>query len=243
MRLLPRILFSRKYLYVMINMDFDQRIAISTNDCCWVITQKPGVWRKKLERESAEKGHATSIVRYDPGTSFKPHSHPLGEEILVLEGVFSDEYGNYKKGCYIRNPPNSSHAPFSTEGCVLFVKLNQFLPTDAAKICVDTSHAKWLAGQGNLQVMPLYEFSGEFAALVKWPAGERFHAHTHYGGEEIYVVSGEFNDEHGSYPAGTWLRNPHMSKHNPFVKEETIILVKVGHLFNSLSNKLGALSI
>ncbi len=216
----------------MINMDFDQRVTINTNECSWVITPKRGVWRKKLERESAEKGHATSIVRYNPGTSFEPHGHPNGEEILVLEGTFSDEYGDYKKGCYIRNSPGSRHTPFSKEGCILFVKLNQFLPSDTAQVCIDTSQHPWMAGQGHLQVMPLHEFKGEHVALVKWPAREHFQPHTHFGGEEIYVISGELNDEHGSYPAGTWLRNPHMSQHDPFVKVETMIFVKTGHLFN-----------
>lgn len=214
-------------------MDLNRRVTINTNEYSWVITQKRGVWRKKLEREFSEKGHATSIVRYNPGTSFAPHSHPNGEEILVLEGTFSDEHGDYKKGSYIRNPPGSMHTPFSIGGCILFVKLNQFLPNDTAQVYLDTSEADWLAGQGNLQVMPLHEFEGEHVALVKWPAGECFHPHTHFGGEEIYVISGEFNDEHGTYPTGSWLRNPHMSQHNPFVKVDTIILVKVGHLLKS----------
>ena len=50
------------------------------------------------------------------------------------------------------------------------------------------------------------------------------------GGEEIVVISGNFIDEHGEYPAGTWLRSPHMSKHFPRVEEETLIYVKVGYL-------------
>ena len=44
------------------------------------------------------------------------------------------------------------------------------------------------------------------------------------------MLSGEFIDEQGRYPEGTWLRSPHMSEHHPFVEQETIILVKVGHL-------------
>jgi anti-sigma factor ChrR (cupin superfamily) len=217
----------------MMNMNLDQRVNINTNQDSWVITSHRGIWRKKLERESAEGGHTTSIVRYNPGTLFASHGHPNGEEILVLEGTFSDEHGEYKKGMYIRNPPGYKYAPFSKEGCILFVKLNQFLPNDTAQVRLDTSNAKWLAGQGNLQVIPLHEADSELTALVKWPAGESFHPHIHYGGEEIYVISGEFNDEHGTYPAGTWLRNPHMSQHNPFVKEDTVILVKVGHLLRS----------
>ena len=65
---------------------------------------------------------------------------------------------------------------------------------------------------------------------MKWPAGEVFKPHRHFGGEEILVLSGEFIDEHGRYPAGTWLRSPHLSQHTPYVEQETIIYVKTGHL-------------
>ncbi len=35
---------------------------------------------------------------------------------------------------------------------------------------------------------------------------------------------------HGEYPAGSGRRRPHLSEHFPRVTEETLILVKVGHL-------------
>jgi anti-sigma factor ChrR (cupin superfamily) len=73
---------------------------------------------------------------------------------------------------------------------------------------IDTASAAWLRGQGRLQVMPLHAYEVEHVALVKWPAGERFVPHRHWGGEEILVLSGEFIDEHGRYPAGSWLRSP-----------------------------------
>lgn len=214
----------------MINMDLNQSVSINTNKLEWLKSPQQNVLRKKLERASEESGHTTSIVQYQPGAKFNRHSHPLGEEILVLDGVFSDEHGDYQKGTYLRNPPGSTHSPFSNKGCKLFVKLNQFLADDTSRICINTTNTAWLPGQGNLQVMPLHNFCGEHTALVKWPANERFQPHVHVGGEEIYVISGEFIDEYGSYPAGTWLRNPHMSKHFPYVREETVILVKVGHL-------------
>lgn len=100
----------------------------------------------------------------------------------------------------------------------------------AERVVIDTNTARWLPGHGGLQVMPLHDFRGEHVALVKWPAGERFQPHTNLGGEEILVLSGEFRDELGSYPAGTWLRSPHLSRHQPFVDEPTVIWVKVGHL-------------
>ena len=114
----------------MLNMDFEKRAVVETATQDWVASPMPGVWRKPLAREDLERGHATSIVRYDPGASFSAHDHPQGEEILVLEGVFSDETGDYPAGTYFRNPEGFRHAPFSVEGCVLLVKLHQFQADD-----------------------------------------------------------------------------------------------------------------
>ena len=137
---------------------------------------------------------------------------------------------NYPAGTYIRNPPGSKHTPFSKEGCVIFVKLNQFNEQDLQQVRINTLEAEWLNGIGGLQVMPLHEFKHEHVALVKWPANEKFQPHRHFGGEEVLVLSGLFQDEHGAYPINTWVRSPHMSEHFPFVNEETVILVKTGHL-------------
>jgi anti-sigma factor ChrR (cupin superfamily) len=211
------------------NLDFSQAVVIETAKQAWQDSPAQGVRRIPLEREAAESGHVSSIVEYAPGSSFKTHTHPLGEEIFVLKGVFSDEKGDYPAGSYLRHPPGSSHAPFSKDGCVIFVKLNQFNEQDLAVVNINTEHTPWLQGQGNLNVMPLHEFEGQNTALVFWPKGERFLPHKHWGGEEIFVISGEFKDEHGSYPKGTWIRSPHLSEHCPFVEEDTVILVKVGH--------------
>ena len=94
----------------------------------------------------------------------------------------------------------------------------------------DINQAEWLPGQGNLQVMPLHNFGGEHTALVKWPANEVFQPHRHFGGEEIFVLSGTFKDEYGSYAKHHWIRSPHLSKHHPWVEDETVIWVKTGHL-------------
>ena len=59
---------------------------------------------------------------------------------------------------------------------------------------------------------------------------EQFHQHVHVGGEEIYVMKGTLIDEQGSYPAGSWIRSPHLSRHKPWVEEDTLLWVKVGHL-------------
>ena len=215
-----------------INADFSLKAVINTGDLTWNPSPLAGVERKYLDRIGGELARATSLVSYAPNTVFAQHMHDQGEEILVLEGIFSDENGHYTAGTYIRNPPKSTHTPYSKEGCTLFVKLRQFHPQDVSTIRIDTSSASWYPGLvTGLSVMPLHEFDGVGTALVHWAPDTIFNPHVHPGGEEIFVLKGVFHDEHGSYPAGTWIRSPRYSQHAPFTKSEgAVIYVKTGHL-------------
>jgi anti-sigma factor ChrR (cupin superfamily) len=215
-----------------LNDDFSRRVVAHASDAGWTESPQPGVQRRMLDRVGGEVARATSVVRYAPNSRFERHVHGGGEEILVLEGVFSDEAGDYPAGSYLRNPPGSAHAPFSREGCMLFVKLWQFTPGDAATVRIDTRAEPWRAGLvPGLSVMPLHEFDGVSTALVRWAPQTRFNTHAHPGGEEILVLDGLFQDEAGDYPAGTWLRSPRWSRHTPFTGAQgALIYVKVGHL-------------
>jgi len=213
-----------------LNMNFEETVRVLPDEYQWIASPADGVSRIPLERVSAESGHKTSFVTFEPGSFFPSHTHPLGEEIYVLDGVFSDQYGDYPAGTYIRNPPASSHQPFTKEGCRLFVKLDQFHPDDTRPVVIRPEEQIWRPGIGNLRVSSLHTYGTESTALVFWPKNEVFQPHTHWGGEEIVVINGVFIDEYGEYPAGSWIRSPHMSQHFPRVKEDTLILVKVGHL-------------
>ena len=144
-------------------------IVINSSVMGWTSSPMPGVWRKPLAREETERGHATSVVRYQAGARFSEHAHPLGEEILVLEGTFSDETGDYCAGTYLRNPEGFRHAPYSEEGCLLLVKLHQFQASDTAHVVIDTKTAAWLPGHGKLQVTPLLIGNSPFfLCLLGW---------------------------------------------------------------------------
>lgn len=217
----------------LVNADFEQRVALlpaSPED--WVASPMAGVTRRMLDRVGGEVARATSLVRYAPASRFERHEHGGGEEILVLEGVFSDETGDHPAGTYLRNPPGTGHAPFSRAGCTLFVKLWQFAHGDTQPVRIDTRRATWYPGLvPGLSVMPLHEHAGIGTALVRWAPDTRFTPHTHPGGEEILVLEGLFRDEHGAYPAGSWLRSPRWSRHTPFTGAEgALIYVKTGHL-------------
>ena len=214
-----------------LHVDLSQRVVVESESLDWVDSPMIGVQRRMLERDGEEVARATSIVRYAPDSHFSAHTHGGGEEFLVLEGIFSDEYGNYPAGTYIRNPVGSTHTPFSKEGCTILVKLWQMHPDDQQRVAIATKETPWANGLvKGLQVMPLHSYGTENVALVKWDAGTYFQTHMHLGGEEIFVVDGVFEDEFGAYPKGTWLRNPSGSRHMPFSKSGCLIYVKVGHL-------------
>jgi anti-sigma factor ChrR (cupin superfamily) len=217
-----------------INANLSQRVVVDTRHMAWEPSPSGTVWRKPLYRQGGEFGPVTSLVRYAPGGAFPEHAHPEGEEILVLEGVFSDEHGDYPAGTFLMNPHGSRHAPRSAGGCTLFVRLRQYPGEDRPRLVEDTrATAGWRPGlvQG-LRVRSLYAQGGypEQVALVRWEAGTHFQRHTHWGGEEILVLEGEFRDEHGRYPKGTWIRSPHMSQHTPFSETGCLIYVRVGGL-------------
>ena len=214
-----------------IHADLGQRAMVDTAALPWVAAPSPGVHRRMVERDGGEVARATSIVRYDPGSTFPTHTHELGEELLVLEGEFADETGRYSAGTFIKNPPGSAHAPRSEPGCELLVKLRHLEPDDAGRVVVDSQRGGWRPGLvPGLSVLPVYAFMARHTAFVRWAPGTYFQRHRHHGGEEIYVMDGVFEDEHGRYPAGTWLRSPHLSEHTPFSREGCTILVKTGHL-------------
>ena len=214
-----------------LNADFTQRVVIRPDDSPWQASPSPGVTRRLLDRVGDEAARATSLVRYAPGSVFPEHAHPDGEEILVLDGTFSDERGDHGPGTYLRNPDGSRHAPRSEGGCTLFVKLRQFQQGDDEAVRIDTLSGEWRPGLvPGLRVMPLHSFGTQHTALVDWAPGTVFQPHTHWGGEEILVLSGQFEDEHGVYPAGSWLRSPHLSRHAPHAPQGARILVKTGHL-------------
>ena len=131
-----------------INADFESIVVVTPDQHCWVNSPQGGVSRVMLDRIGAEKARATSLVRYAPGSSFPAHRHPGGEEILVLDGTFSDEQGHCPEGWYLRNPPGSKHSPASADGCIIFVKLWQMEADEEAPVRMEAFSASEWAGTG-----------------------------------------------------------------------------------------------
>jgi quercetin dioxygenase-like cupin family protein len=76
----------------------------------------------------------------------------------------------------------------------------------------------------------LDRIGGEVAratSIVRYAPASKFSAHVHTGGEEFIVLDGVFQDEHGDFPAGSYIRNPPQSSHTPGSAPGCTIFVKL----------------
>ena len=215
----------------MLNMDMELNCAVDTTQALWQSSPRAGVWRKPLAREEAERGHATSIVKYDSGAWFHAHNHPAGEEILVLSGTFSDETGNFGAGTYFRNPAGFRHAPFSEQGCELFVKLHQFQAGDEDRVQVNTEDASLWVNDGKLRQLRLHEYNEETVDIYQ--TSEHGLVLSLTGNSEILVLAGGVtvgDDPTLIHNSGKWLRFPvQHSVPLKFIEPESKVWIKRGH--------------
>ena len=192
-----------------LNADFDKRAVVHGGQVAWQDSPIKGVSRRMLDRIGDEVARATTIVRYDPGSRFSPHTHDGGEEFLVLDGVFQDEHGDYPVGTYVRNPPQSRHTPGSEPGCVILVKLWQFDPDDRTPVRMETDGLEAIAvpDRDGVSVRPLFEDARETVRLESWAPGARVPLSAE-GGLELFVLSGGFEQSGECFSGMSWLRLP-----------------------------------
>jgi len=215
---------------VRINDDLHARVHVASHKLDWVASPLPGVDRRMLDRIGGEVARATTIVRYAPGSFFSAHSHDGGEEFLVLDGVFSDEHGDYGPGHYVRNPRGSSHTPFSKDGCTIFVKLWQMEEDDQDFIRTDTRGTTYRPGSTKgITLLDLHRYGNEMVRMEKWRPGTS-ESRIYEGGAEYLVIDGLLEDKNGRYAKGDWLRLPPGYDHILQARERTQLYVKTGHL-------------
>ncbi|MEM6441199.1 MAG: cupin domain-containing protein [Pseudomonadota bacterium] len=191
------------------NADFDRRVLLHADEIEWTPSPMAGVDRRPLDRIGEEVARATSLVRYAPDSKFSAHVHGGGEEFVVLEGVFSDEHGDFPAGSYIRNPPTSRHSPRSAPGCVIFVKLWQMDPEDRThvRVATDKLGAVADAARPGVSVSPLFRDAREEVRIEAWAAGASHPLDT-AGGAELLVLAGGGEAEGEALREGAWLRVP-----------------------------------
>ena len=213
-----------------INGDMKLRACMDTRSMAWQPSPSGTVKRRRVHLVGeAESGQVTSIVRYETGARFPAHDHPEGEEILVLEGVFSDEHGDWPAGSYLLNPEGFRHAPFSREGCTLFVKLRQYGGEGRVHVALQTAGLAWRDGERpEVSDKRLYGGAGEAMRIERWAPGTSRGGLEYPDGVEILVLAGAFSDEADRYGPGSWLRLPPAASHEPSSPSGCELYVKTG---------------
>ena len=206
--------------------DHSLRIVVDATD---LFAGQPG--ERPLEQRAVPTDSRITLRSLKAGESMTHDGIKL-LEVLVLRGRVSINGEALGPASYVRLAPSVAATFTSTEASMVY--LNERTPTEPEKdsYALRGDSLDWRQGMvPGLKVTSLHQGLTKHTALVRWAPETRFNPHTHIGGEEILVLEGVFRDEHGSYPAGTWIRSPHMSNHRPFTGPEgATLLVKVGHL-------------
>jgi len=212
-----------------LNADFDARVLVHADDVPWQASPMKGVDRRMLDRIGGEVARATTIVRYAPESRFSAHVHAGGEEYIVLDGVFQDEYGDFPTGTYVRNPPTSSHTPGSAPGCTIFVKLWQFDPDDRTQVMRRMDEGMADAGPG-LRAVVLHEDARERVRCIEMAPGATL-SEDAPGGAEMLVLDGTLTEGGEALRAWSWLRLPPRARLEAIAGEGGArVWIKTGHL-------------
>lgn len=88
----------------------------------WQTTRHPGV-RVHFYSSDRQTGRVVALIAMAPGCGYPRHRHQGAEEVLVLQGGYRDEVGEYRSGQFVRYEDGSAHSPVAIDGsedCVLF---------------------------------------------------------------------------------------------------------------------------
>lgn len=216
------------------NAELERRVFADTRTMPWSPSPSGTVWRKRMHRAGpAEAGQVTSLVRYEPGAEFPSHDHPDGEEILVLEGVFSDEHGDAPAGSYLLHPEGFRHAPFSQPGCLLFVKLRQYPGSQRRYVSCNVEEMPWQADdQAGIEGKCLYQQQGfdDETWLERWAPGTAVNGRSFPLGAELFVIDGDIEDDSGQFAAGCWTRLPRGTRYSAHTEGGCTLYIKTGGL-------------
>jgi anti-sigma factor ChrR (cupin superfamily) len=210
------------------------RVVMDTREMAWTPSPAGTVLRKRLHLVGeVESGQVTSLVRYLPGSSFPEHGHPEGEEILVIEGTFSDHVGDAQAGAHLLNPEGFRHAPHSEPGCLILVKLRQYGGAGREFHRTQTRDMSWAeTDRPGIEYKILYQDDRfpDVTRLERWAPGAEPGPRELPGGAELFVIEGTLENAEGRYAAGTWLRLPAGSAFDARSGDGCVVYLKTGAL-------------
>lgn len=205
---------SKAQQWIELNSDKSQSCLVNTDSVDWIETAAGGVRRKMIERIGGEVARATTVVNFQPNASFPAHVHRGGEEFLVLQGDWYDDWATQPAYTYVRNYIGSKHTPrIGPKGCTILVKLCQM-----SELHKEPDHSQWDISESNRswrvcssirgrQLLNVFESPLEEVHFERWQPNQSGYVDIPETGEEVFVIEGSFADELGEHRAWSWSRN------------------------------------
>ncbi|CAE6911200.1 ABCF1 [Symbiodinium sp. CCMP2592] len=205
---------SKAQQWIELNSDKSQSCLVNTDSVDWIETAAGGVRRKMIERIGGEVARATTVVNFQPNASFPAHVHRGGEEFLVLQGDWYDDWATQPAYTYVRNYIGSKHTPrIGPKGCTILVKLcqmsEQHKEPDHSQWDISESNRSWRACSSirGRQLLNVFESPLEEVHFERWQPNQSGYVDIPETGEEVFVIEGSFADELGEHRAWSWSRN------------------------------------
>jgi len=204
------------------NGDLSKKVVMRTEEIAFSSRRGDLVGKPVYVAGGKMEGAVTVVVKYFPNADFEHHDHPQGEEIYVLEGVFTDERGDHEAGCYMFNPETFEHTPATNDkGNLILIRLRQYpnIGERRTETVVNSNKMEWVtptfmkrgAGVTEKLMYPLYDDQAEYPErqwMEKWTEESKPEPYVIEDMLEIFVLSGGFTDEDDSYKKGDWIRLP-----------------------------------
>jgi len=227
------------------NADFSKKVVMQSEKLNWSSRRGDLVGKPLYVCGGKMNGAVTVIVKYFPNADFEFHDHPQGEEIFVLDGVFTDERGDHEAGSYLFNPETFTHTPSTKQkGNLILIRLRQYpnIGVRRTESVVNSNKMEWVVpdfkkrGEGVTEKLmyPLEEDQAEYSErqwIERWSADATPEPFVVEDLLEIFILKGGFTDEDGSYNKGDWIRLPKGSTFGGKVtpgEEECVFLIKTG---------------
>jgi len=227
-----------------LNYDMTERVVIPAKAAEWAPTTRPGIDMQVLEFIDGPSPRLSAWLELTADYAAVSLGPGANQEMLVIHGSLRAGSERWPSGHYVRLPARGEkrvdqlslerHADTGkdTPGRALAYVASGHIPaSDTERRIIDTTdESRWLPGPvTGTEVLPLHGHGSSNVMLIRWLAAVAFQPRLDPLGEEVMVISGCLHDAMGSYPAGSWIRNPVPAWQSWAGDAGTIVYYKSGH--------------
>lgn len=228
------------------NTDFDVRVVCSKDDAQWRPTGLHGVQMRIMEFVPGPRPRLSSQLRFQHAHAPVSVGNQPDLEILIQKGHFYSATEDYEANWYYRLPdlPDSTPQQLQfqstasasvAEPALIYLAAGQMKQSDTQWRRINTADpVNWFPGPvEGTDVLPLHGHGCGNVMLVRWNRPAAFKTRIDPRGEELLVLDGAVYDAQGSYPEGSWIRNPIATWQSWGAKAGTVVYYKNGHFADS----------